>query len=154
MGVDWSQMAQDKDNEPLDSIKVERFVKPLSDCHLKTVLFPGILGSLNCAFRLLSYHKWYRRQRTKPLVEACAGPGLALGPWPDLARGPGLVAQIMFGSGPYSDDGNQTTQNISGFLGPSFFASKKLFVATLILCLWQSRAAETNPTDLIFSGIL
>jgi hypothetical protein len=37
-----------------------------------------------------------------PRVEVCTDLGLALGPRPDPARGPGLVAQIMFESGPGS----------------------------------------------------
>jgi hypothetical protein len=48
-----------------------------------------------------SYHCGLKgRIRIKTAVEVCTGPGLALGPRPDPARGPGLVAQMTFGSGP------------------------------------------------------
>jgi hypothetical protein len=71
-----------------------------------------------------------------------------------LARGPGLVAQIMFGSGPGSNDSNQTLcRTFRAFSGHYFLAKKKLFIVALILCSWHSRAPETNPTDSIFSGI-
>jgi hypothetical protein len=67
--------------------------------------------------------------------------------------GLGLVAQIMFGPGP--NNTNQTLKRTSrAFSGHSFIVKKKLFVVALILCSWHSRAQETNPTDLIFSGIL
>jgi hypothetical protein len=72
---------------------------------------------------------------------------------PVQARGPGLVAQ-MFGSGPGSNDSNQTSHRaFRAFSGHSICPNKELFVVALILCSWHSRAPETNPTDLIFSGI-
>jgi hypothetical protein len=78
------------------------------------------------------------------------GPGLALGPLPDPARGPGLglVAQIMFRSGTASNDSNQALyRTFQAFSGHSFFAKKNLFVVTLVVCSWHC------PTYLIFSGI-
>jgi hypothetical protein len=77
-----------------------------------------------------------------------------------LARGPdmGLVAQIMFGSGPSS--GLVQMIGIKRYIehfGLSrailFFSKEKLFVIALIVSSWHSRAPERNPTDLIFSGI-
>jgi hypothetical protein len=38
------------------------------------------------------------------LFEVCVDPGLALGPRSNPALGPGLVAQILFGSGPGSGE--------------------------------------------------
>jgi hypothetical protein len=41
----------------------------------------------------------------------------------------------------------------SGFIGPSFFAKKKLFVGAITLCSWRSGNQDTRPTNLIFTGI-
>jgi hypothetical protein len=71
-----------------------------------------------------------------------------------VCTGPGLVEQIMLGSGPGSNDRTQTLyRTFRAFSGHSFFAKKKLFVVAIILCSWHSRAPEMNPIDLIFSGI-
>jgi hypothetical protein len=87
-------------------------------------------------------------------LEVCTGLRVVLGSRPDPARGPGLGAQIMFGSGPGSNDSNETLyREFRAFSDYSFFAKRKLFVVALILCSWHSQALETNPTDLTFSGI-
>jgi hypothetical protein len=50
-------------------------------------------------------------------------------------HGPGQVAQIMFGSGPSSNDSNQTLcRTFRAFSGHSVFTKKNLFVVALILC--------------------
>jgi hypothetical protein len=78
---------------------------------------------------------------------------------PDMARGPGLVSQIMFGVragfGPGSNYNNETLyRTFRAFSGHYFFAKQKLFLAALILYIYMHiRAPETNYTDLIFSGI-
>jgi hypothetical protein len=79
-----------------------------------------------------------RSARTRTSEEVCTDPDL------------GLVAQIMFGSRPGSND---RTRTFRAFAGHSFSAKKKLFVVALILCSWHSRAPEINPIDLIFLGI-
>jgi hypothetical protein len=93
--------------------------------------------------------------RGNPATESSTGlHGPGPGPRPDPPRGPGLVAQIMFGFGPCSNYSNQTwCRTFRAFSDHYFFAEKTLFVVALILCLWHSRAPQTNPTDLIFSGI-
>jgi hypothetical protein len=84
-------------------------------------------------------------------VEVCTGSGLARG------SGLGMVAQIIFGSVP----GSGLVQRIAIKCIEHFeisraiiFSQRKLFVVALILCSWHSRAMETNPTDLIYPGIL
>lgn len=59
--------------------------------------------------------------------EVCTGLRMALGPRPDPARaqGLGLVAQIMFGSWPGSDDNNEMLyRSFRALSGESFFANK------------------------------
>jgi hypothetical protein len=91
-------------------------------------------------------------------LEVCTDPGLTLGPRHDTARepGPGLVAQIMFGFGPGSNDTNQTLyRTFRAFWNHSFFfffAKNKLFVVALILCSWRSRAPEKIPSTFDFLG--
>jgi hypothetical protein len=69
------------------------------------------------------------------VVEVCTGPGLDLSPRPDQARGLGLGAQIMFGSGPGSNDSNETLyRTFRASWGHSLFTKKKLFVVALKLC--------------------
>jgi hypothetical protein len=75
----------------------------------------------------------------------------------EVCTGPGLGAQTIFGSKPGSVlvQMPAVKRHIEHF-GLSraiiFSAKKKLFVVGFILCSWHSRAPETNPTDLIFSG--
>jgi hypothetical protein len=75
----------------------------------------------------------------KKPVEVCTVSGLALEPRPDPALGSGLVAQIMFGSGPGL--GLVQIIAIKRFiehfgLSPaiSFFSKEKLFVVVFVLC--------------------
>jgi hypothetical protein len=84
------------------------------------------------------------------------GPGPGPRARPDQARpGLGLVAQIMFGSGP----GSGLVQMIAIVLYRTFrafsghFFRKKKIVVALILCSWHIWAPETNPTTW-FSGDL
>jgi hypothetical protein len=75
---------------------------------------------------------------------------IMLGPGPGL----GLIAQIIFGSGPGANYSSQTLhKTFWAFSGYRFLAMKKLFVVAFILYSRHSWAPETNPTDLIFSGI-
>jgi hypothetical protein len=63
-------------------------------------------------------------------------PGLALGPRPNPARGPGPVVDIIFGFGPGSNDSNQSYIKHFGLsrVIHSLFAQKKLFSLALALC--------------------
>jgi hypothetical protein len=71
-----------------------------------------------------------------------------------MGPGLGLIAQIMFGFRPSSDDSNQKLyRTFCAFLGHSFYAKKNLFAVAFILCSLLCQAPETNTTDLIFSGI-
>jgi hypothetical protein len=95
-------------------------------------------------------------------LKVCTVPVLSLGPrappGPRAGPGPGPDStdnvRVQAGFGPGSNDSNQMLNRIfRAFSGHSLFAKKKLFVVTLMLCSLHSRAPETNPTDLIFSGI-
>jgi hypothetical protein len=68
--------------------------------------------------------------------------------WCRGRQGPGT------GSGPTSDDSNQTSyRTFRPSSGRSFFAYKKLSVAAPVLPPWRSQTAETNRTDWVLWGI-
>jgi hypothetical protein len=72
----------------------------------------------------------------------------------EVCTGLGLVAQIRFLFEPVQMIANKLKENTSGFIVLLlFFGKEKALAFALNLCWWQSRALETNNTELVFSGI-
>jgi hypothetical protein len=88
-------------------------------------------------------------------IAVWTGPGLALGPRTDPARGSRACAWSHRCSGPGRVQmiAIKRHRTFRAFTGHSFFTKRKLFVVAIILCSWYCRAPKTNPTYLIFSGI-